>query len=176
MKSRKTTKILQHRHFPFQNGTNAMAVSGIHGIWTFYIVRSEIVSDTSRGFHPVRKKMMLRRGEIYYADLGKVIGSEQGGKRPVLIVQNDIGNFYSPTTIVLPITSAYKKPLPTHANIVTKCGLKRHSKALAEQIRTIDKSRLLNYVGYLYPDEMMPIDWAILTALGVNNHETIRTG
>ena len=176
MKSRKTTKIQLCRAFLCRKITGAMAVSGIHGIWIFCIVRSEIVSDTSKGFHPARKKMMLRRGEIYYADLGKVIGSEQGGKRPVLIVQNDIGNFYSPTTIILPITSAYKKPLPTHADIVTKCGLKRHSTALAEQIRTIDKSRLLNYVGYLYPNEMMPIDWAILTALGVNNHETIRTG
>ena len=119
---------------------------------------------------------MLRRGEIYYADLGDVLGSEQGGKRPVLIVQNDVGNFYSPTTIVLPFTSAWNKPLPTHAELVPECGLKWHSTALAEQIRTIDRKSLLNYVGYLYPEEMLPVDRAILTAIGVNKNEAVRTG
>lgn len=110
---------------------------------------------------------MIRRGEIYYADLGNVLGSEQGGIRPVLIVQNNTGNQYSPTTIVLPITSVHKKPLPTHADLISDCGLKRHSTALAEQIRTIDRCRLLNYVGYLYPAEMKPVDRVILTATGV---------
>ncbi|MBR7084320.1 MAG: type II toxin-antitoxin system PemK/MazF family toxin [Oscillospiraceae bacterium] len=119
---------------------------------------------------------MLRRGDIYFADLGNTVGSEQGGIRPVLIVQNDIGNYYSPTSIVLPITSAWKKPLPTHAELVPECGLRKHSTALAEQIRTIDRSRILRYAGYLYPEEMQPINRAILTALGVNNSETIRTG
>ena len=153
-----------------------MGVSGIPEIRAFCTVRSGAASDIGKAFQPERKNRMLRRGEIYYADLGDALGSEQGGTRPVLIVQNDIGNRYSPTTIVLPVTSAYKKFMPTHATLVPECGLKRQSTALAEQIRTIDRSRLLDYTGYLYPEEMLPVDRAILTALGVNNHEAIRTG
>ncbi|HPS25931.1 MAG TPA: type II toxin-antitoxin system PemK/MazF family toxin, partial [Bacteroidales bacterium] len=87
---------------------------------------------------------MIKRGEIYFAQLNPVIGSEQGGLRPVLVVQNDIGNQYSPTTIVLAITSQINKAkLPTHVELKAKqYGLERDSVVLTEQIRTIDKKRL----------------------------------
>lgn len=153
-----------------------MDVSGIRETPEFYTVRFRAVSDIGKAFQIEGKKEMLRRGEIYYTDLHGVVGSEQGGIRPVLIVQNDIGNRYSSTTIILPVTSAWKKSLPTHAELAPKCGLNRHSMVLAEQIRTIDRCRLLDYAGYLYPKEMLSVDRAILTALGVNKSETIRTG
>jgi mRNA interferase MazF len=95
----------------------------------------------------MKSKLIVRRGEIYYADLSPVIGSEQGGLRPVLVIQNDIGNKYSPTIIVAPITSRLsKKPLPTHLPL-SACGLPNDSIALCEQIRTIDKSRLQEKLG-----------------------------
>ena len=91
--------------------------------------------------------MTVRRGEIYYADLSPVVGSEQGGIRPVVIVQNDMGNRYSPTIIVVPITTRLnKKNLPTHTKI-NNSSLLKESIALMEQIRTIDKSRLISYKG-----------------------------
>ena len=93
--------------------------------------------------------MMIRRGDIYYADLRPVIGSEQGGIRPVLIIQNDMGNKHSPTTIVAPITSVVKRNhMPTHVTIDVDC-LDEISIVLLEQIRTIDKSRLDGYIGLL---------------------------
>lgn len=89
----------------------------------------------------------IKRGEIYYADLSPIVGSEQGGLRPVLVLQNDMGNRYSPTTIVAAITSREtKSDLPTHVKIDAD-GLKTASTVLLEQIRTIDKSRLGQYVG-----------------------------
>ena len=94
----------------------------------------------------------VKRGEIYYADLRPVVGSEQGGIRPVLIVQNDIGNKYSPTTIVIALTTKTKKSnVPTHVDIHSNNinGLKEDSIALCEQFRTIDKERLKNKVGYV---------------------------
>ena len=97
----------------------------------------------------------IKRGEIYYADLRPVIGSEQGGIRPVLIVQNDLGNKYSPTTIVVSITSRFTKAkIPTHVEIHKDKlnGLDVNSIALCEQFRTIDKSRLKEKIGYV--DEM----------------------
>lgn len=91
----------------------------------------------------------IKRNDIYYAELNPVVGSEQGGLRPVLILQNDTGNKYSPTTIVAAITSRQSKSrLPTHVNI-TADGLAKDSVVLLEQIRTIDKSRLTEYVGRL---------------------------
>lgn len=91
---------------------------------------------------------MIRRGDIYYADLSPVLGSEQDGIRPVLVVQNNVGNKYSPTIIVLPITSKMKSKLPTHIKLEgEKCGLPKDSIILAEQIRTIDKIRLKKKVG-----------------------------
>ena len=90
----------------------------------------------------------VKRGEVYYADLRPIVGSEQGGVRPVLIIQNDVGNRYSPTTIVAAITSVPKKKhLPTHIKLGAK-GLKENSTVLLEQLRTVDKSRLQEYVGH----------------------------
>ncbi|MBR6613560.1 MAG: type II toxin-antitoxin system PemK/MazF family toxin [Clostridia bacterium] len=90
----------------------------------------------------------MKRGDIYYADLGKVVGSEQSGIRPVVVVQNNLGNKYSNTVIVLPITSRVKKKLPTHVSISkNKYGLEKDSIILVEQIRTLDKSRLKERIG-----------------------------
>lgn len=94
--------------------------------------------------------MIVKRGDIFYANLGPVVGSEQDGIRPVLIVQNDKGNKYSPTIIALAITSKVKNPLPTHIKINgEKYGLEKDSIILAEQIRTLDKSRLKEKIGTL---------------------------
>ena len=101
--------------------------------------------------------MTIKRGDIYYADLSPVIGSEQGGIRPVLIVQNDTGNKYSPTVIAAAITSQTgKNKLPTHIQIGTNSGgLKSDSIVLAEQIRTIDKSRLKEKIGHIDDNMIM---------------------
>ena len=95
--------------------------------------------------------MTVKRGDIYYADLSPVVGSEQGGIRPVLIVQNDIGNRYSPTVIAAAITSQREKAkLPTHIEVCGEsCGLAKNSVVLLEQIRTIDKRRLKEHMGTL---------------------------
>ena len=100
--------------------------------------------------------MNIKRGDIYYADLSPVIGSEQGGMRPVLIVQNDVGNKYSPTVIAAAITSRLGKTrLPTHIDVYAdRVGLQKDSVILLEQIRTIDKKRLGEKMGHL-DDEMM---------------------
>lgn len=98
----------------------------------------------------------IKRGEIYYADLRPVIGSEQGGIRPVLIVQNDVGNLHSPTTIVAAITSQKKNPIPTHVNIhkSEENGLKVDSIVTLEQVRTIDKSRIGKKIGKLNTEDL----------------------
>lgn len=110
----------------------------------------------------------IERGEIYYANLYPVKGSEQGGIRPVLILQNDKGNQYSHTTIVASITCRRKRNLPTHIVIKTKV-LKKKSLVMLEQIRTIDKSRLIRYVGKLDSKTMEKIDCAINVSLGMEN-------
>ena len=101
--------------------------------------------------------MVVRRGDMFYADLSPVVGSEQGGIRPVLIIQNDTGNKYSPTVIAAAITSQTSKTkLPTHIEIGSKnIGLKSDSVVLTEQIRTIDKSRLKEKIGHIDDDEIM---------------------
>ena len=110
----------------------------------------------------------IKRNEIYYADLNPVKGSEQGGIRPVLVIQNDTGNKHSPTTIVAAITSKEEKAkLPTHVE-VGSCGVERKSLALLEQIRTIDKSRLIKYVGELDGATVKEINEAISISLGLN--------
>ena len=110
----------------------------------------------------------LKRGQIYYADLSPVIGSEQGGLRPVLIVQNDMGNKYSPTTIVAIITSRKTKAkLPTHIWLSVTCGLAVNSMVELEQLRTIDKSRLTKYIGEIQEGEQRLIDEALKISLGV---------
>ncbi|MCR4962514.1 MAG: type II toxin-antitoxin system PemK/MazF family toxin [Firmicutes bacterium] len=112
---------------------------------------------------------MVKRGEIYFAELNPVLGSEQGGTRPVLIVQNDIGNTYSPTTIVMPITSKTDKTkLPTHVELSRReSGLSRDSVLLAEQIRTIDKSRLKQRVAVLDKSAMYKISEAMAVSIGL---------
>lgn len=109
------------------------------------------------------------RGEIYYATLSPSQGSEQGGNRPVLIVQNDVGNRHAPTTIIIPITSRFsKKPLPTHIEVDTSCGLACDSIALCEQVRTIDKSRLSSRLGAVSAEVMVNIDKALKISLGLS--------
>ncbi len=113
--------------------------------------------------------MLIRRGEIYYAELNPVVGSEQGGTRPVLVIQNDIGNQYSPTTIIAAITSQITKAkLPTHVEVTAKrSGLERDSVILTEQIRTIDKSRLKEKVTVLDEETMARVGQAIEISLGL---------
>ncbi len=113
--------------------------------------------------------MQIRRGDIYYADLSPVVGSEQGGTRPVLIIQNDIGNQYSPTTIIAAITSHIEKPkLPTHVAMQASAGgLEKNSVILLEQIRTIDKSRLMEKVTSLDSEMMARVNQAVEISLGI---------
>ena len=112
----------------------------------------------------------IKRGEIYFADLSPVVGSEQGGIRPVLIVQNDIGNRHSPTVIAAAITSQLNKArLPTHIEITGKTfGLSRNSVVLLEQIRTIDKKRLREKMGYLEGSIMERVDEALAVSFGLS--------
>ena len=114
--------------------------------------------------------MNIKRGEIYYADLSPVIGSEQGGIRPVLIVQNDVGNRYSPTVIAAAITSQQDKTnLPTHIKVQAEgCGLAKDSIVLLEQVRTIDKKRLKERMGSLDIPSMDMVDKAISVSFGLN--------
>ena len=113
--------------------------------------------------------MMVKRGEIYYADLSPVVGSEQGGIRPVLIVQNDVGNRHSPTVIAPAITSQKDKAkLPTHISVqAATCGLTKDSIVLLEQIRTIDKRRLKDRMGALDPPSMTRVDNALQISFGL---------
>jgi mRNA interferase MazF len=111
----------------------------------------------------------VKRGDIYYADLSPVIGSEQGGMRPVLVVQNDIGNKFSPTIIVCAITSQLTKArLPTHLELKQgQFGLPKDSVILLEQIRTIDKRRLKDVLGHLDEPYLHRVDKALLISLGL---------
>ena len=111
----------------------------------------------------------MLRGEIYYADLSPVKGSEQGGIRPVLIIQNDVGNKHSPTTIVACLTTkcTEKHRLPTHIQLNKSCGLPRDSMALLEQLRTIDKSRLSNKIGKLDEADMHKVERGLMISLGM---------
>lgn len=113
--------------------------------------------------------MSVKRGEIYYADLSPVVGSEQGGIRPVLIVQNDIGNKHSPTVIAAAITSKKEKSaLPTHISVqAASCGLAKDSVVLLEQVRTLDKRRLKERMGELDDSAMAQVNSALSTSLGL---------
>ena len=113
--------------------------------------------------------MSVKRGEIYYADLSPVVGSEQGGIRPVLIVQNDIGNMHSPTVIAAAITSKKEKSaLPTHISVqASSCGLAKDSVVLLEQVRTLDKRRLKERMGELDESAMAQVNSALSTSLGL---------
>jgi mRNA interferase MazF len=114
----------------------------------------------------------MKRGEIYYADLSPVKGSEQGGLRPVIIVQNDVGNLHSPTTIVCPITSRMgKTKIPTHLYLnnymLADGNLSVHGLILAEQVRVIDKHRLSTYMGSLKPERMEDLNRVLKVSLGL---------
>ncbi|NLY69290.1 MAG: type II toxin-antitoxin system PemK/MazF family toxin [Clostridiales bacterium] len=119
--------------------------------------------------------MNIKRGDIFYADLSPVVGSEQGGLRPVLIIQNDVGNRYSPTVIVAAITSKLGKArLPTHIDVYcghnsnsSNVGLARDSVILLEQIRTLDKRRLRERIGHLDDDVMRAVNDAIQVSFGL---------
>lgn len=114
--------------------------------------------------------MNIKRGDIYYADLSPVVGSEQGGVRPVLIVQNDVGNKYSPTVIAAAITSQqFKTKLPTHIRVTADvCGLSKDSVVLLEQIRTLDKKRLREKMGNLPETDMDRINDALSVSIGLD--------
>ena len=114
--------------------------------------------------------MQVKRGDIYYADLSPVVGSEQGGIRPVLIIQNDVGNSYSPTVICAAITSRMNKAkLPTHIEIDSRrCQIMKDSVILLEQIRTIDKQRLKDMIGHLDKERMRSVDEAIRVSLALH--------
>lgn len=116
--------------------------------------------------------MIIKRGDIYYADLSPVIGSEQGGIRPVLIIQNDVGNKYSPTVIAAAITSQREKTnLPTHIKVEAQdCGLAKDSIVLLEQVRTIDKKRLREKMGTLDIKAMGQVDQALSVSFGLGNN------
>ena len=111
----------------------------------------------------------IKRGDIFYADLSPVVGSEQGGVRPVLIVQNDVGNKYSPTVIAAAITSQqFKTRMPTHISVnASVCGLSKDSVVLLEQIRTLDKKRLREKMGNLPETDMNRIDDALSVSFGL---------
>ena len=117
----------------------------------------------------VNTNLDIKRGYLYYADLSPVVGSEQGGDRPVLIIQNDIGNKYSPTVIVAAITSQINKAkLPTHIEISAhEYGLNKDSVILLEQIRTIDKKRLREKIGCLDKNMMLKVDNSLQISLGL---------
>ena len=111
--------------------------------------------------------MIIRRGDIYYADLRPVVGSEQGGVRPVLIIQNDVGNKHSPTVICAAITSKMNKAkLPTHVELNTKkCNMIKNSVILLEQLRTIDKQRLKEKICCIDAALQQKVDYALMVSL-----------
>ena len=132
--------------------------------WSDYFRRSVIILE---------HQAVVKRGEIYYADLSPVVGSEQGGMRPVLIVQNNIGNRYSPTVIAAAITSQQNKAkMPTHIELSARTyGLAKDSIVLLEQIRTLDKRRLRERMGCLDAEAMQKVDSAIAISFGLDRRE-----
>lgn len=113
---------------------------------------------------------IVNRGEIYYTKLDLVTGSEQGGYRPVVVLQNNVGNFYSPTTIVAAITSRLKTNMPTHVHIENEC-LPHNSVILLEHLRTVDKSRLDEFQGRLTQEEISKLDKALAISLDLRIRE-----
>ena len=139
-----------------------LGTSSAAGLWTRReTIRSVNFVDTT-----------VKRGEIYYADLSPVVGSEQGGVRPVLIVQNDTGNRHSPTVIAAAITSQMgKAKLPTHIEVAAQCcGLPKDSVILLEQIRTLDKHRLRERAGQITPEDQKRVDQALDVSLGLTSY------
>ena len=115
----------------------------------------------------IRLQTIIRRGDIFMAELPKGIGCEQGGRRPVVVIQNNIGNFRSPLLIVASVTGARKKSMPTHVPLGRAQGLSRPSLLLLESIYTIDKTRLLRYIGHLQPDKILQLDHAAAISIGL---------
>ena len=115
--------------------------------------------------------LIVKKGDLFFADLSPVVGSEQGGVRPVLVVQNDVGNKYSPTIIVAAVTSQTSKAkLPTHVELqATQGGLSKNSVVLLEQLRTIDKQRLKERIGSLSDSQLPVVDEALGVSLGIVN-------
>ena len=124
----------------------------------------------------MKENWNYRRGDIYLVDLGTNIGSEQGGCRPVLLLQNDVGNHYAPTLIVAPVSSRYwkKSKQPTHSLIEGIENLSSPSVVLAEQIITIDKMRVMKYIGKVPLDQMQGIDKAVKVSLGLEQPDITR--
>lgn len=118
--------------------------------------------------------MQVKKGDLYFADLSPVIGSEQGGVRPVLVVQNNVGNRYSPTIIVAAVTSRKNKAdLPTHVEIPAEGnGLSKNSVVLLEQLRTIDKKRLKERIGTIDEKRLPDVDEALGVSLGITGRNT----
>ena len=141
--------------------------------WENSVTALHMVPSGSAGYYARSVRTMIeetvKRGDIFYADLSPVVGSEQGGTRPVLIVQNDTGNRHSPTVIAAAITSQTGKArLPTHINIAGgSVGLSKDSIILLEQIRTIDKRRLREHMGHLDEQQMALVDDAIAVSFGL---------
>ena len=111
----------------------------------------------------------IRRGDLFYADLDPVVGSEQGGIRPVLVIQNDVGNYFSPTVVAAAITSRKaKNSLPTHILLENVPGLAPTSLLLLEQLRTIDRKRLRGYIGRISKEKMLEVDAALAISIGIS--------
>lgn len=126
-----------------------------------YIIQWKEVEST------MRENWIYHRGDIYFANLGSKRGSEQCGKRPVVVLQNNIGNKHAPTLTVAPITSILKKPhLPTHFVFYPKAPMKRPSMVMAEQTQTIDKKRIVSYVGKMDESQMQGVDHAVKVHFG----------
>ena len=118
----------------------------------------------------------IRRGDLFYADLDPVVGSEQGGIRPVLVIQNDVGNYFSPTVVAAAITSRKaKNSLPTHILLENVPGLAPTSLLLLEQLRTIDRQRLRGYIGRISKEKMLEIDAALAISIGIGYPNERRT-
>ena len=118
----------------------------------------------------------IRRGDLFYADLNPVVGSEQGGIRPVLVIQNDVGNHYSPTVVAAAITSRKaKNSLPTHILLENVPGLAPTSLLLLEQLRTIDRKRLRGYIGRISKEKMLEVDAALAISIGIGYPNERRT-
>ena len=153
------------RFSPAQRGRNCLTVTifvSCAGFAHFIIMNNSFIRSV--------KNVNIRRGDIYYADLSPVVGSEQGGVRPVLIVQNDVGNRFSPTVIAAAITSQKDKTnLPTHIELnAINTGLMKDSVVLLEQVRTIDKHRLKEKMGTVDGRDMNKVNEAIQVSFGLN--------
>ena len=140
----------------------------------FLALRNMEIKERKERRNRMKENWIYRRGDVYLANLDPYIGSEQGGTRPVLVLQNDDGNFYCSTLIVAPLSSKLKKlDLPTHVLLQRGRGLRLTSIVELEQIRTIDKQRILDYIGKLSHEQMEKVDHAIHVSLGLYIPEAV---